>query len=384
MDKYIIAGICLKGEGLPDSYRVFRDDSGGEACIIIKKTEELDAGTISEKYEQQIVETYKEEQFRVHRLQDGHWLFRSLLDPAIVELLASSDFCRMEYCLPKVSSASKIFQKIRIEFFLRIALESFLIRKGRISVHAACIEYNSSAVAFSAPSGVGKSTRASQWVDFFDARWISGDRPVIYPVNGKIVASGVPWDGKEQIFRQTEVPLKAILEVRRSEHTYIRRLTTRQAERLLAAQSFIPLWDTQTAALALYRIRRLAQEAPVYRAFCGYDKEAAEELRRILFEHPEEIREELPDMKIKKDFALTDIGGEYMVMPTGENVKKFGGAVVLNEVAAFIYKQMEHEISKEDLLEQILDQYEIDQETAERDLGKILATFESYDMIDKD
>ena len=164
----------------------------------------------------------------------------------------------------------------------------------------------------------------------------------------------MPWDGKEQIFRDVEVSLKCILEVRRSPENYIRRLSADQARQLAAQQSFVPMWDADAAAMAMANIRRLIQSVPVYRVFCGPDAADARAVHDILIHHPEQIREEEKDMRIKDGFVLRNVIDEYVVMPTGDNIAKFAGTVVLNEVSAFLFKQLENPVSRADLLSALL------------------------------
>ena len=239
------------------------------------------------------------------------------------------------------------------------------------------------AVCFTADSGVGKSTRARAWVDGLGAEFISGDRPAIRLEPGGNLACGVPWDGKEQIFRNVERPLKAILEVRRAPFTRLRRLSPEQAFGVLIRQSFIPMWDTDTAALAMANVRRLSRTTPVYRLFCGPEVDDARAVHRILFEHPEEIEEELPEMKVREGFVLRTVVDEHMVMPTGANIGKFGGAVVLNDVSAFIWKQMEKPISRDDLLAQILGEFDVDEATASRDLDALLDQLREMELLEE-
>ena len=237
-------------------------------------------------------------------------------------------------------------------------------------------------MCFTGDSGIGKSTRAKTWVDALGAEFISGDRPAVRLEENGSVACGVPWDGKEQIFRNVERPLHAILEVRRAPFTRLRRLTQEQAYRVLVRQCFIPMWDPDTAALAMVNVKRLCRITPVYRLFCGPDAEAARETRRILFDCPEEIQEELPDMKIREGFVLRNVADEHMVMPTGENVGKFGGAVVLSDVAAFVFEQLKRPVSREDLLSLILAEYDVDAETATADLDALLAQFREMNLLE--
>ena len=266
--------------------------------------------------------------------------------------------------------------------FIRIPLECRFVHEGVLSLHAACVEEGGRAVCFTGDSGIGKSTRAKTWVDALGAEFISGDRPAIRLKADGCTACGVPWDGKEQIFRNVERPLRAILEVRRAPFIRLRRLTQEQAYRVLVRQCFIPMWDPDTAALAMANVRRLCRSTPVYRMFADPSKEAALETHRTLFERPEEIQEELPEMKIREGFTLRNVADEFIVMPTGENIAKFEGAVVLSDVAAFAFAQLKRPVSREDLLSLILAEYDVDAETATADLDALLAQFREMNLLE--
>ena len=267
-------------------------------------------------------------------------------------------------------------------FLLRTAFECRFCYEGIVSLHAACVEKDGWAVAFTGESGLGKSTRARAWVEGLGAEWISGDRPAVRLEKDGSTACGVPWDGKEQIFRDVERPLKAIMEVRRSEKNYIRRLAPEQARRLLMKQSFVPMWDTDAAVMAMANVRGLIQRTPVYRVFCGPKPEDAQEIYDILFHHPEKIREEAEEMKIRDGFVLRNVVDEYIVMPTGDNIAKFDGAVVLNEVSAFVFEQMKRPVSREDVLEAVLNEFEVDEATAAADLDQLIGKLTEMGLIE--
>ena len=163
-----------------------------------------------------------------------------------------------------------------------------------------------------------------------------------------------------------------ILEVRRSSSNYLRRLSREQARKLIVQQSFVPMWDTDAAFMAMANVSALIRRTPVYRVFCGPDEDAARVIYDILVNHPELIREEAKDMKIKEGFVLRDVMDEYIVMPTGDNIAKFDGAVVLNEVSAFIYRLLQAPMSRDDLLTAVLNEYDVDEATAAADLYALL------------
>ena len=310
-------------------------------------------------------------EIRVCKDSNGDWLYRLRRSDAPAALKVSADYRKMEKELEGVREED--VENYR--FLLRTAFECRFCHEGIVSLHAACVEKDGFAVAFTGKSGAGKSTRARAWIKGLGASWISGDRPAVRLEAEGCTACGVPWDGKEQIFRNAEVPLRCILEVRRSPVNYIRKLSMTQARQVLAQQTFIPMWDTDTAALALANIRRMIRLVPVYRVFCGRAPENAQVIYDILARHPEQIREEREEMKIKNGFVLRNVVDEYMVMPTGDNIAKFDGTAVLNEVSAFVFRQLENPVSREDVLDAILAEFEVDEETAAKDLDALLAQF---------
>ena len=266
-------------------------------------------------------------------------------------------------------------------FLLRTAFECRFCYEGIVSLHAACVEKDGYAVAFTGESGLGKSTRARAWVEGLGAEWISGDRPAVRLEKTGATACGVPWDGKEQIFRDVERPLKAIMEVRRSPANYVRKLSKDQARALLMKQTFVPMWDTDAAFMAMINVKKLIDKVPVYRVFCGPTAEDAREIYDILYNHPEKIREEEKEMKIKDGFVLRNVVDEYIVMPTGENIAKFDGAVVLNDVSAFVFEQMKNPVSKEDVLNAILNEFEVDEATATAAVEQFVAKLKEQDFL---
>ena len=266
------------------------------------------------------------------------------------------------------------------EWFIRLAIECMLTRRGYLSLHAAAVEVQGKAYAFSGPSGIGKSTRADAWKEAFGAELINGDRPLID--THKLELYGVPWDGKEQCFRNVHYPLKAICEVRRSESTYIREMNFNQRRKLLLQQSFLPMWDTETAAIQMANIARLAAHAEMVRIFSGPSSEDAGKLFSAFDNHNYLI--EKRDMKAKQGFVLKNVEDEYILMPTGGNIGKFDGTILLNEVSAFVWEKLKNSLSKDDLLNAILDEYEVEKDVAAADLDTILVTLKEYDVIEDD
>ena len=155
-----------------------------------------------------------------------------------------------------------------------------------------------------------------------------------------------------------------------------------QARRVLMQQCFIPMWDTDAAAECMGLISILCRRGDIYRVVCGPGEEDARKVAELLYHRRDEIMEEEPDMKIKKGFVLRNTAGEYVVMPTGQNITEFDGTIVLNEVAAFVWSKMAEPVTRNELVEYILSEYEIDRATAERDLDALIDRLNSYGVLE--
>lgn len=72
-------------------------------------------------------------------------------------------------------------------------------------------------------------------------------------------------------------------------------------------------------------------------------------------------------MKIVKEFILREIAGECVLVPTGDTTQEFNGLITLTDTAKFIWEHVEKVDSFEELLNLMLDEYDVDRETLERD-----------------
>ena len=72
------------------------------------------------------------------------------------------------------------------------------------------------------------------------------------------------------------------------------------------------------------------------------------------------------------DFEIVNISNEYMAIPLGEEVSSFHGVVSLSEATAYLLGKMTHPVSRDDLIELLLDEYDIDRDVAEKDIDLIL------------
>lgn len=87
-------------------------------------------------------------------------------------------------------------------------------------------------------------------------------------------------------------------------------------------------------------------------------------------------------MKVNSDFVMRNIAGENILVPTGEAAEKFNGMITMNEAAAFMWQNIDEVETKEDLVKMVLDEFEVDEETATRDVENFINELSSINMIE--
>lgn len=99
-----------------------------------------------------------------------------------------------------------------------------LLRFDGILLHSSCVVVDGRAYAFSADSGVGKSTHTSLWLKHFGnrAHILNDDKPAIRLIDGKAYACGTPWSGKYDYSTPEIVELAGICFLERSEENWIK------------------------------------------------------------------------------------------------------------------------------------------------------------------
>lgn len=80
-------------------------------------------------------------------------------------------------------------------------------------------------------------------------------------------------------------------------------------------------------------------------------------------------------------FELIKVADENLAVPIGDEATKFHGVVTLSEPAAFLLELLNEPQSFEDLVENLMSEYEVDQVTAEKDIKAIIAKFREYNLI---
>ncbi len=148
---------------------------------------------------------------------------------------------------------------------------------GVILFHGSVIAVDGKAYLFTAPSGTGKTTHTRLWTETLPRAYIlNGDKPFLKAEpDGRILASGAPWRGKEQYGRNEILPLEAICLLERDETNHIQAVSPKEALSTLLRQAYVPAGaDRMIPAIGV--LDRICRGVRLYRLGCNMDPEAAQ------------------------------------------------------------------------------------------------------------
>lgn len=157
------------------------------------------------------------------------------------------------------------------------ALHDKLLEKNAFVFHAAVISINGEGYAFSAQSGVGKTTHIllQKKIRGENCTIVNGDKPIITFKDGKFWASGSPWCGKEDFSENITVPIKAICFLERSEKNKAESLPSDKVIDRLFYQMSIPAKNAGLKLKCIQIADQLIKCVPFYLLKCNISEEAA-------------------------------------------------------------------------------------------------------------
>ena len=86
-------------------------------------------------------------------------------------------------------------------------------------------------------------------------------------------------------------------------------------------------------------------------------------------------------MKIKNGYIMREVAGENVVIAVGEAARDFKGMIRLNPTGAFLWKLLESDTDESAMLAAMLDKYDIDEDTAKRDIAAFVSSVKGAGLI---
>jgi len=85
--------------------------------------------------------------------------------------------------------------------------------------------------------------------------------------------------------------------------------------------------------------------------------------------------------KKNENFVFRKIEAETILVPIKDNVGDMGSIYNLNEVAAFVWEQLDGQRSLQDIKQRLVEEYEVSAEEAEDDLSEYIARLTEIDAV---
>ncbi|MBR2547361.1 MAG: PqqD family protein [Eubacterium sp.] len=87
-------------------------------------------------------------------------------------------------------------------------------------------------------------------------------------------------------------------------------------------------------------------------------------------------------MKLKSGIVFDKSGDDYIAVATGEAGRVFNGFLRSNKTADFIMHELQDDKSEDDLVNALLERYDVDEETARNDVKRILSVLKDAGLLD--
>ena len=87
-------------------------------------------------------------------------------------------------------------------------------------------------------------------------------------------------------------------------------------------------------------------------------------------------------MKIKSRYQLREVAGEHMVVRTKKEKNAFNGVIMLNGTGAFLWKLLENGAERDELIAEVLKEYEVDEATATIGVDDFIADIKKADLFE--
>lgn len=86
-------------------------------------------------------------------------------------------------------------------------------------------------------------------------------------------------------------------------------------------------------------------------------------------------------MTINGEFVKREIAGDIILVPTGETALRFNGMITLTESASVIWDALEKGSTRKEIIDRLMNEFEIDEETVNRDVDEFLTALNQNNFL---
>lgn len=87
-------------------------------------------------------------------------------------------------------------------------------------------------------------------------------------------------------------------------------------------------------------------------------------------------------MKTKKGFVLMKVGIQNIVVAVDDMAEVFNGMIRLNDTGAFLWEKIEKGATKKELVDEMMKEYDVTEQTALSDIENFVKTLTNADILE--
>lgn len=201
------------------------------------------------------------------------------------------DLCYTEEERKKIQFAEEPLRQFEYRYTWAVYLQKILAEDA-FCFHASALSVDGEALLFSADSGTGKSTHAGLWKQYLSNNHeiirLNDDKPVIRLFDEEVWVYGSPWAGKHSIHTNVKAPVKALIFLKQAKENSIRKVSKKEAFRLVFTQTFFQKSDPVQRIQMLELLDRFIRKTPIYELSCNISEEAVKLVYHTIWEEKED------------------------------------------------------------------------------------------------
>ena len=106
------------------------------------------------------------------------------------------------------------------------------------------------------------------------------------------------------------------------------------------------------------------------------------EVKPTVLENRNSVYDGCRKMKISDQYVVREVLGENIIVPTGQAALTYQGIIAVNETGAFLVRYLqEHDADQTELVQAVCGEYDIDEDTAKKDVEGFLKTIWSRRIL---
>lgn len=88
-------------------------------------------------------------------------------------------------------------------------------------------------------------------------------------------------------------------------------------------------------------------------------------------------------MKLRYKFVTRNVAGQTVALAVGNENAKFNGMIKINSVGEFIFKLLENDISFDEIVSKITDEYDVNTDDAKKSLEDYLNVLRENNLLEE-